>query len=96
MEEARVGGATEHQQAAGFKQQRGGRPGRGPGLRGGLKVRGSPEVGGGVGVGVSVRAAVQGARVSESQVQQSLRGRCAPRDRDFGVQVRRGPKPGLQ
>lgn len=47
MEEARVGGATEHQQAARFKQQRGGRPGRGPGLQGGLKISGSPEFGGG-------------------------------------------------
>lgn len=44
MEEARIGGATEYQQAARFQQQRGGWPGRGPGLRGGLKVSASPKV----------------------------------------------------
>ena len=92
VEEARVGGATEHQQAARFKQQRGGRPGRGPGLRGGLKVSGSPEVRSGVGER-SAGLGVQGARVRESQGRR-LRGKCAPRDRGFGVKIPRGQGQG--
>lgn len=44
VEEARVGSSTEHQQATRFQQQRDGRPGRGPGLRGRSTVSGSPEV----------------------------------------------------
>lgn len=92
VEEARVGGATEHQQAARFQQQRGGRPRWGPGLRGGLKVSGSPEVGGGGRREIS-RFGGSGARVSESQGQR-LRGKCAPKDRGFGMKIIPGPGPG--
>lgn len=97
VEQARVGGATEHQQAARFKQQRGGRPGWGPGLRGGLKVSGSPEVGGGGRREISRfgGSGGSGARVSESQGQR-LRRKCAPKDRGFGMKIPRatGPGPG--
>lgn len=97
VEEARVGGAPEHQQAARLKQQRGGRPRWGPGLRGGSNVSRSPEVGGGGRREIS-RFGGSGARVSESQGQRQRR-KCAPKDRGFGMKIPRawrGGAPGRE
>lgn len=87
VEEARVGGAPEHQQAAPFQQQRGGGPGRGPGLQGRLTVSGSPEVE----VGMGKNLADFGSPGGEGQrgpKRQRLRGKRAPRDLSFGVKMR--------
>lgn len=81
MEEARVGGATEHQEAARFEQQRGGRPGWGPGLRGRSTVSQSPEVGGQARGPQTLGARGRG---SSSQ-RQRLRGKRAPRDGEVEV-----------